>query len=253
MSDAYRAEIKSGNQEYDPLNPEVRAKIVRFHYLIELPAKRITEAQTKELEETRVYLMENFQAVVEVCSGMEIGDFLFAFEDLDTKVGNQVSYFGVMADEIKKIKIPKMPKQVSPTTITPVIQELYEAQATTYGMLEQLEPALDKWIKYEKRMQLLVKAVTGFTTEWRTEAVGVVVVPAVVQRKVLALAEVVGSLKLKRDALNKAYDMISRLVTLHIEAPAGEMSRSDTSGFGAQAPAPSIAATNAPKPFSKPT
>jgi malate synthase len=202
------------------LDKAIRKAVIDVNILGET-SKRTPE-QDEALREAKDLVRENLEeAFLHVCAS-EIS--AIRAELCDAEQSNSFGYYdSVLMDA--GTKVPTFPIQVNPQTVTPVLQQIYKAQTTVNGVLEEIEPVYNRWMSYEKRMKEMLKALCAFSTEWRGDALYQTLIPSDVWRRIKTLGEYVESFKRRLDALNKAAELTSRMITLHIEAPTGEMSR----------------------------
>lgn len=212
---------KKEQEQFPTIGDERVGKFVRYYALSQRGARR-TSDETEEMLSIHDELTDAYKEVLETTCRAELEDIEQTFEEYDHwREGGRILFFQALDEVLRGTLVPTL-EAVNTVEIDRVLRELYAAHVTVAGRLEELEPALDRWLKHERKINDVVKAVCGLDKEWQADALVRLVVPGKVYNKIRALETYTAQFKNRQAALDKAYEIVSRLVTLHIDTPAGE-------------------------------
>lgn len=117
-------------------------------------------------------------------------------------------------NEAEKIKVPKL-DSLSQDTISKALQEMYSATASVQGALEELEPLCNKLDKIYAECVNIGKLVSLAISEWGGEIYAGFLVPQDIKEVLLDLRYAVDTYRRKERALDKTYEILSRLITVN--------------------------------------
>jgi len=123
---------------------------------------------------------------------------------------------------LAQTKVPKL-NDTSGEAIEEAILKIQHSTVAINGALENLIPALKEMEDLERRMIRTIKAIHAGTTEWRGESIAYLWIPPYLFNKKVAVMRAVTALQTRRTSLDNSFEMISRLVTVSIGSPTGEI------------------------------
>ena len=194
-----------------------------MHFLGEINDKVKTPTQMRQYEDARDYVRENFERGSRVMAENLFSEMQM---DFDEDAPGQYHWLAqIMNDD--NLRSPKFPAIFTPAVVQELIVKIYGAQTTIASTLEEIEPAHRKWMDYENRIKLLYKAACGLDKEWQTDALFQTGYPEEIYQLVRRLGEYVYAFKIRLDQLNRAYEAVSRIVTVMEMNPTEMMVRKE--------------------------
>lgn len=196
----------------------IRDAVVVMSMVSSLPVKQRTEDQVADMLEARKFLADHMNEAFELTCTQYTDAIKFDMTQ------EELNHYGSLLIEAQ-MQVPKLPPPSDTYGLNDVISKLYALETTLCGALEELEPMLDKWLTMEKAMISTVKGLTGLEHEWQGASVYHTLVPNDVYRRIRAMEEMVGEYKWRLTATRAAWEKLSRLLTLNMSSPSGELSR----------------------------
>jgi hypothetical protein len=181
-----------------------------MQFLGDINDKAKTPAQLRQFDEAREYVRENFDEGVRIMSDSLFAEMRLDFDEMEP---GQFSWLASLLHD-DSLRAPKFPSVFTPAVVQELIVKIYGAQTTIASTLEEIEPAYRKWLDFEMRIKLLYKAACGLDKEWQTDALFQTSYPEDMFRMVRRLAEYVNTFKLRLEQLNRAYEALSRIITV---------------------------------------
>lgn len=194
-----------------------------MHFVGDISEKSRTPTQQRQYDEARDFVMDNFDRGAMMMSDNLFGEMRLQF---DTDAPGNFSWLAEQLND-DKLRPPKFPEVFSPPIVNELIVKIYGAQTTIAATLEEIEPAHRKWLDFENRIKLLYKAACGLDKEWQTDALFQTAYPEAMYQMVRRLGEYVGAFKLRLDQLMRAYDALSRIITVMEMNPTEMMVRKE--------------------------
>lgn len=181
-----------------------------MHFIGDISEKSRTPPQQRQFEESKQFVLDNFDRGARI-----MGDNLFGEMqlDFDEQAPGQFTWLANLLHD-EKLKSPKFPDVFTPDVVQELIVTIYGAQTTIASTLEEIEPAYRKWLDYESRVKLLYKAACGLDKEWQTDALFQTAYSEDIFRLVRRLGEFVATFKLRLEQLTRAYEALSRIITV---------------------------------------
>lgn len=201
-----------------------------MHFLGGISEKTRTPTQARQFDDARQAVLDNFDR-----GSRMMGDNLFAEMqlDFDETAPGQFHWLAQLVND-EKLKSPRFPEVFTPAVVQELIVKIYGAMTTVASTLEEIEPAHRKWLDYESRVKLLYKAACGLDKEWQTDALFQTGYSEDIFRMIRRLGEYVTVFKLRLEQLQRAYDAISRIITVMEMNPAEMLVRKQTDERPAQ-------------------
>jgi hypothetical protein len=202
---------------------EFTSKIRIMHFISDITEKNRTTTQIRQLQEARDYVLTNFDKGARM-----MGEHLFSEMQiqLDEEAPGKFSWLHeLIADD--NLTSPKFPSVFTPIVVQELIVKIYGAQTTIASTLEEIEPAYRKWLDYENRVKLIYKAACGLDKEWQTDALFMTAYPEDIFVLIRRLGEFVGQFKLRLEQLTRAYEALSRIITVMEMNPTSMMTRKE--------------------------
>ena len=181
-----------------------------MQFLGDINDKIKTPTQIRQFDEARGYVHEHFERGTVVMAETLFGEMQL---DFDEDAPGQFHWLAeLMHDDT--LRPPKFPSVFTPLVVQELIVKIYSAQTTVASTLEEIDPAYRKWLDYENRIKLIYKASCGLDKEWQTEALFQTGYPERMYQLVRRLGEYVLAFKIRLDQLTRAYEAISRIITV---------------------------------------
>jgi hypothetical protein len=206
-------------------SPKLFKAVADYNYINEIPERKRTQEQNDRVVQAADELRENWEDLFVALVGTEMESIEAEFSECAREREGVIYPFGAFDELFQKTRVPKVPTPVTKEGVDEAMAHLYQRMTTCYGALEELEPALNRWINYEKRIKMIVKGIHSYDKEWKSDTAFELAYPSEIYRKVRYLAEYTEAFKLRLAALTNAKELLSRLITLHTEAPTGEFTR----------------------------
>lgn len=185
-----------------------------FSVIADIPDTRRSPEQKEQIQHAITDLTENFKPY---------------FDFLSEKFYGMVNDYKFPGDEImrmletEELKPPVIESTPSLGILVEKMNKANEAYATVTGLLERYEPALDRFLEEEKRLQRLVRGMTLSDKEWRASGIFEVLHDSTVQAKVRSMGEVVATLKWRKTRIEYAYMVASRMLSANLGDRTGEV------------------------------
>lgn len=218
---------KSSLGEYKDLPKELKNAILMSHYYAEMGDRKRSASETQDMLGYQRKIVECAENIIEDLCDREIKEIAGELEQYERwDNGGVVLHLKLLDDVLQKNHVPSLEDGfVNVDNINRVLSELYVAQANVSQKVEELRPILYRWQHYEKKMESVIKGLVDFSTEWKADTVVAAFMVPGVYDKIRMLESYVERFTIRKASLDKAFEIVSRMMTLHIDAPAGEFSR----------------------------
>lgn len=194
-----------------PTREELKQAVIDFNFISDIAEKKRTPIQVERYDSALNLLRDNAEFYFEDMTKNLFEDILLEFEDRSGWMNS------ILLDG--KYKAPALRRPVTQQSIDMALEDIYEAQTTVAGVLEEVEPTYKRWLQFEDRAEKLFNAIGNFKDKWKGESVFQVMMPEDVFRKLRNFGEFVAAFKLRQDALDKAFEIISRMITVRQMSP----------------------------------
>jgi hypothetical protein len=212
------------------LTKEIVESLTLLNVLSEIPTRELTIEESEKLASLQREVREASSDIVPQLVAPVLSEMQFRLqEDVNSK-----NYFEFYFLELYKdgLKPPAMAKLTTQEGLNQAIIHLYGAITTVSGFIEYLEPQLKYLQSALDRIHKLSKCVIQTKTEWRGQALIEMYIPEELMRIHSRLAELVHTLKLRKEVLDNSLTIVSRLITLRMQTPTQEITRFDAETLG---------------------
>jgi hypothetical protein len=139
--------------------------------------------------------------------------------------GDEQESYAHWEDIKNSLRTPVLPRIVSIEAMNKAMAEVTESLMKIHDVLVESEPMLEKFLELEKRIERKVLAVINLDKQWGAKSAFEVWYPKDVSDRIRRLTETVAVFKLLKSKFETFQANLSRLLTLHTDAPTGEFYR----------------------------
>lgn len=194
-----------------PTVEQLKQAVIDFNFISDITEKKRSPIQNERYDSALNLLRDNAEFYFEEMTKTLFADILLEFEDRSGWMN------GILMES--KNKPPTLRQPVTQSSIDMALEEIYEAQTTIAGVIEEIEPTYKRWLEFEDRSEKLFNAICNFKDKWKGESVFQVMVPEEVFRKMRDFGEFVAAFKHRQAGLDKAFEIISRIITVRQMSP----------------------------------
>lgn len=192
-----------------------------MHFIGDISEKTRTSTQQNQYQQAQDYVRMNFEEGTQIMGRRLFGEMSLEFDE--DSPGQFLWLSEILNDNNNRP--PTFPNVFTPEVVQVLITKIYSAQTTIASTLEEIEPAYNKWLDYEKRVKLMYKGACGLDKEWTTEALSTLSHPEDMYILARRLGQHVSAFKIRLDQLTRAYEAVSRLITVMEMNPTAMLTR----------------------------
>lgn len=205
------------------LDKEIVAVITRMNMIADVPKNERTEQEDALYHADQVFVREHAVSIVQAIIQPTLEETNFRLSD---DVGPKMFDYYWAELGTAKLKPPVIHKYITQEGINDAIIHIYGAITTLSGFLEYLEPQYKYAQSAMDRINKLSKCVLTTKTDWKTSALCELMLPEELVANISKLGEIVHACRLRKELLDDTQAIISRVITLRMQTPTTEMSRS---------------------------
>lgn len=208
------------------ISPEFLQHLTAFHFIDEIPVTKRTKEQADTFNEAIDFIRDNIEEYYDRLTEKELKDIDFGFDQLNA-FDDDVEFFEQLEEALERSVIPPL-KSVNAENISRVMLRINGSIVEVYGVLEQIKPLVYKWRTYKKRIFDITKSLLVSDKEWKANGLSEIMFPTEYSQRITKMEYYYDRFKLRLEALQASFEVISRIITLHIGVPAGEFVKTDT-------------------------
>lgn len=169
--------------------------------------RKKTEEDHRQLDEAMNTIMnEGVNQIEELNSELWAGICYLCDETELTKLRERLN-----GDDYRP---PIIDSELTGDLLSELMIDLYQKANAISTMLEQTEPKFKGALKLYDRAEKQTAGILALQEQWKTEAIFNLTVPIEVTSSLSLAERVVGQLKHRKEAIERSYEIVSRLVTI---------------------------------------